>query len=105
MTINEILFSKMDEKGIKQTDIANKLNIRTSVIGNWKTRGTNPPAEYILPICEILDISVYDLLGTEPDSNIEKIYNMLNKQDREIVDNIFSRYETQEQKSSTFKIG
>ena len=35
MTINEKLFKLLEEKHIKQAELAAALNIRTSVIGNW----------------------------------------------------------------------
>lgn len=52
MTINERLFNEMKEKKLKSTDLANILNINKTVISAWKSRGTNPPSEYIVQICE-----------------------------------------------------
>ena len=104
MKIIEIIFEKMNEKGIKQQELADKLGIRKSVVSSWKTRNTNPPLEYIDQICELIEISPNELLGYS-NNTIEEIYKKLTKEDREIVDNIFSRYSKQEQKSSTYKIG
>lgn len=104
MKIIEIIFEKMNEKGIKQQELADKLGIRKSVVSSWKTRNTNPPLEYIVQICELLEISPNELLGYS-NNTIEEIYKKLTKEDREIVDNIFSRYSKQKQKSSTYKIG
>lgn len=104
MKIIEIIFEKMNEKGIKQQELADKLGIRKSVVSSWKTRNTNPPLEYIVQICELIEISPNELLGYS-NNTIEEIYKKLTKEDREIVDNIFSRYSKQEQKSSTYKIG
>lgn len=104
MKIIEIIFEKMNEKGIKQQELADKLGIRKSVVSSWKTRNTNPPLEYIVQICELIEISPNELLGYS-NNTIEEIYKKLAKEDREIVDNIFSRYSKQEQKSSTYKIG
>ena len=105
MTINERIFYTLENKNLKQADLARKLDVRTSVIASWKTRGSNPPIEYAAQICEFLDITIYELLDIKSDNNIEKIYNLLSKEDKEIVDNIFSRYKYQEQKSLDSKIG
>ena len=105
MTINERIFYTLENKHLKQADLARKLNVRTSVIASWKTRGSNPPIEYAAQICEFLNITIYELLDINSDNDIEKIYNLLSKEDKEIVDNIFSRYKYQEQKSSDSKIG
>ncbi len=104
MKIIEIIFEKMNEKGIKQQELADKLGIRKSVVSSWKTRNTNPPLEYMVQICELLEISPNELLGYS-NNTIEEIYKKLTEEDKEIVDNIFSRYSKQEQKSSTYKIG
>lgn len=57
MTINERLFKTMNEKKVKQIDLANALGIKQQIVNNWKTRGTNPAMEYLPQICETLDIS------------------------------------------------
>jgi transcriptional regulator with XRE-family HTH domain len=103
MTINERLFDTLEKKSLKQSDLANFLELSTGQITAWKKRGTTPPAEYLINICKFLDISIYELLDAEPSSQIERIYFKLDQRDKDIVDNIFSRY--QEQKSSTSKIG
>ena len=54
MTINERMFKIMEEKYIKPTNLANTLEISKSVVSTWKSRGTNPPIEYVERICELL---------------------------------------------------
>lgn len=94
MEIIERILKTMDEKGIKQVDIANKLNINKSVIANWKKRKANPPLEYIEDICKILNVSIsYIITGKETETNeIERIYNILSNEDKKIVDIIFEKY-------------
>lgn len=70
MTINERLFNEMKEKKLKSTDLANILNINKTVISAWKSRGTNPPSEYIVQICEFLDISINYLLTGKEENEI-----------------------------------
>lgn len=65
MTINERMFAVMAEKGIKDIQLCKHLNKATSVVSNWKTRKNDPPAEYLIPICEFLGISLQYLLTGE----------------------------------------
>ncbi len=67
MTINERLFTLLEQKNLKQSDLAKHLNVRNSVITAWKTRGNNPPSEYLIQICEFLNVSINDLLGLKND--------------------------------------
>lgn len=73
MKIINRMFEIMDNNNIKSVDLSNYLNINKSVISNWKTRNTDPPAEYIVPICKLLKVSPYYLLtGKEDISNISE---------------------------------
>lgn len=65
MSIINHIVQIMDKKHLNQSDLCNKLGIRDSTFSTWKTRGTDPPAKYLLLICEYLDVSVYFLLGGE----------------------------------------
>lgn len=104
MKILNTMFQVMQKKGLKQRDLANYLNINPSVITTWKTRDTNPPTEYIIQICEFLQINLYELFGLENKSEMEHIYNMMTPEDKQIVDIIFNKYK-ETTKSSISKIG
>lgn len=65
MTINERMFAIMAEKGIKDIELVRHLKKTTSLISAWRTRGTNPPSEYITQICELLQVSPHYLLTGE----------------------------------------
>lgn len=67
--INNVL-ELLAQNGRKQADLCAYLNISTSTMTNWKNRNTDPPAKYIVPICEFFDISPYILLtGKEKKSS------------------------------------
>lgn len=93
MTINERMFTIIKQKNIKATDIANYLGTSKSVISNWKNRGTDPPAEYIKPICELLEVSIEHLLTgnenliglTENEEKIIKAYRKADNRTKEII--------------------
>lgn len=59
--INDIL-SILNTQNKKQSELCSYLNINTSTMTNWKNRNTDPPAKYIIPICEFLEVSPYFLL-------------------------------------------
>lgn len=79
MTINERMFTIIKDNNYKKADLARLLDINTSVIATWEKRGTNPPAEYLIRICNFLGISIYELLGVEDNNVIQKAYNEADK--------------------------
>lgn len=72
MTISERLFDIIDsKKGKSAAGLCKYLSLNTSVTTNWKQRNTDPPAKYIIPICEYLDVSViYLLTGVEQSTDL-----------------------------------
>ena len=70
--INTIL-DIMKSKNKKQSALCAYLNINASTVTNWKSRNTDPPAKYIIPICEFLEVSPYYLLtGEEREHTLPK---------------------------------
>lgn len=66
MTVSERFFQLLDEKNLRAADLCKILNIGTSVTTGWKNRNTDPPAKYIMQICEFLDVTPeYLLTGTD----------------------------------------
>ena len=66
MLISERIYEYLEKKGITQLEFANRTGISQSTISDWRRKGTNPSADKIMIICEVLDISPYELLqGTE----------------------------------------
>ena len=65
MSIINRIIELLNEKGLKQTDLCSYLEINTSTFTTWKNRDTDPPAKYILRICEFIGITPYQLLADE----------------------------------------
>ncbi len=61
MIIQRIL-QLLNDKSLKMIDLCRFLDINTSTMTNWKNRGTDPPAKFIIPICEFLNVSCEFLL-------------------------------------------
>ena len=87
MLISERIYQYLAEKGISQIEFANRTGISQSTISDWRRKGTNPSADKIMTICEVLDISPYDLLqGTQGKLQIEdkkSEYIVVNRESKE----------------------
>lgn len=68
MLISERIYKYLEEKGMTQKEFVEKTGISQSTVSDWRRKGTNPSADKIMIICEVLDISPYQLLsGAEND--------------------------------------
>ena len=66
MLISERIYQYMKEKGITQLEFSKRTGISQSTVSDWRRKGTNPSADKIMIICDVLGISPYELLlGTE----------------------------------------
>nr|DAP14985.1 MAG TPA: helix-turn-helix domain protein [Caudoviricetes sp.] len=60
------MFSLLDERGLSASGLCKVLGVGTNQTTNWKQRNTDPPAKYIVLICEYLGCSLeYLLTGQE----------------------------------------
>lgn len=62
MTISERILKVMKERNMTQAELAKKAGIATSTISEWKKRNTNPSADKIMAICEVLRVTPEQLL-------------------------------------------
>lgn len=66
------ILALLNQQGLKQTDLCNFIGINTSTMTTWKNRKTDPPAKYIISICEFLDVTPFKLLtGKEKTSDVD----------------------------------
>lgn len=63
MTISERIFDLIRLRGMSQKEFSEKTGIAQSSISDWKRKKTNPVSEKILIICEVLNVTPYELLG------------------------------------------
>lgn len=65
-TISDRIFDLLAKRGMTQKEFSLKTGIAQSTISDWKKKRNNPTSDKILIICEILEVSPYELLsGTE----------------------------------------
>ncbi|WP_125141657.1 helix-turn-helix domain-containing protein [Clostridium transplantifaecale] len=112
MDINKRMFEQMEQKNIKMSDLAKHLNINKTVVSSWKNRGTNPPAEYIVQICELLNMSIEFLItGKEyqgwsrEEQNLIDAYRKATPAMQEAARKILDVGEPEEERSSGFRTG
>ena len=60
--ISKKIFQIMKEKNITQKELAEAIGTGQSTISDWKTKGTDPEARKIMPICECLGVRPEDIL-------------------------------------------
>ena len=63
LIISEKIFYLLDKNGMSQKDFAAQTGISQSTISDWKRKKTNPSADKILKICEVLHVTPYELLS------------------------------------------
>ena len=62
MIISERIFKILEDKKMSQNAFAKKVGLASSTISDWKTKKTNPSADKIMTICEVLEVTPEQLL-------------------------------------------
>ena len=89
MSISERIYSYMEKRGMSQIEFAHKTGISQSTISDWRRKGTNPSADKIMMICDVLNISPYELLtGVE-----SKVQNKTATTDYFVIDKGTQEYQ------------
>ena len=104
MKFIENLDRLLKEKKETKTSLARAIGVGESTIRGWYS-GKQPTIDKVINISHYWAIDINELLGIENTNKIEMKYKKLSADDKATVDFIFSKYEHQEQKSSTSKIG
>ena len=73
MTISERIFQILKEREISQASFCKMVGLSGSTVSDWKTKKTNPSADKIMDICNVLQITPEQLLtgkGIEDEEEI-----------------------------------
>ena len=101
-TISDKIFELLKEKGMSQKEFAQRTGIAESSISDWKKKRTNPVSDKILIICEVLDVTPYELLSgaehTGNDTNQSVIKEMPEAGNKQIKQETYQKLDTNAQK-------
>jgi len=85
--------------GFSQKELAQKLDVTPSRVSNWEQGANCPTIDILFDVCKVLNVSINDIYGIYPDSNItlsyleaEHIakYRKLDESGRQLIDSIMS---------------
>lgn len=86
MIISERIFHILKEKGMSQKVFSDRTGISPSTISDWKRKKTNPAADKIMLICDVLEITPYELLsGVEKSKYTQLDYVIVDKQSEDYL--------------------
>ncbi len=88
MTISERIFKILKERGISQAAFCKMVGLSGSTVSDWKTKKTNPSADKIMDICNVLDITPEQLLtgkGIDDGDKQAETVDTFSFQDKEII--------------------
>ena len=103
MIISERILKVMKERNMTQTEFAKKVGIGNSTISEWKKKKTNPTAEKLMDICNVLQITPEQLLtgkGIEDEEEIAAAApeSRFTPQDIRMIEDFHSLKETQQKR-------
>lgn len=86
--ISEKIFSLMKKNDLSQKEFSERTGISQSTISDWKRKNTNPSADKILKICQVLHVTPYELLAEGTVNTNEEIdYAIaLNKEEEDVLE-------------------
>lgn len=91
MIISERIFKVLKEKQISQKIFSEQTGIAQSTISDWKRKKTNPASDKIMVICNVLQITPYELLsGTDTTVKKETDFIMVPKDSEDYI--LLERY-------------
>lgn len=86
MIISERIFKLLKEKGMSQKEFSLRTGISQSTISDWKRKNTNPASDKIMLICDVLEISPYELLsGVEKGRYTQLDYVIVDKKSEDYI--------------------
>ena len=84
--ISERIFELLKKKNLSQKEFSELTGISQSTISDWKHKKTNPAADKIMLICDVLEITPYELLsGVENETYKQMDYVIVDKKSEDYI--------------------
>lgn len=82
MDLGERLFELRKSKNLTQDEVAEKLKVTRQTISKWETNQSTPDFDKIVPLCDLFEIGVEELLtGKKPEEVQQEQEKVLTKQE------------------------
>lgn len=91
MNLGERLFELRKTKNLTQDEVAEKLNVTRQTVSKWETNQSSPDFDKIVPICELFEIGVEELLTGKKEEKQEK-----NEEQEEKKEKVLTKQEAKE---------
>ena len=91
MNLGERLFELRKTKSLTQDEVAEKLNVTRQTVSKWETNQSTPDFDKIVPICELFEIGVEELLTGKKEEKQEK-----NEEQEEKKEKVLTKQEAKE---------
>lgn len=85
MNLGERLFELRKTKSLTQDEVAEKLNVTRQTVSKWETNQSTPDFDKIVPICELFEIGVEELLTGKKEEKQEKNEEQEEKKEKELT--------------------
>lgn len=86
MNLGGRLFELRKSKNLTQDEVAEKLKVTRQTISKWETNQSTPDFDKIIPLCELFEIGVEELLiGKKPKENDNEIENTNNNEEKKVT--------------------
>lgn len=91
MNLGEKLFELRKTKNLTQDEVAEKLNVTRQTVSKWETNQSSPDFDKIVPICELFEIGVEELITGKKEEKQEK-----NEEQEENKEKVLTKQEAKE---------
>lgn len=91
MNLGEKLFELRKAKNLTQDEVAEKLNVTRQTVSKWETNQSTPDFDKIVPISELFEIGVEELLTGKKEEQQEK-----NEEQEEKKEKVLTKQEAKE---------
>lgn len=91
MEINQRIVKLLSEKNLTQKELCQNIGVSPSTLNNWLKLNRSIPSEYLIPISEFFNVSVYYLLSD--DENIPKLLSNEQQEMKKLLQGIINMLE------------